>query len=237
MKWITIGDIHGRDNWKSIAFEQYDKIIFMGDYVDGREELDELNNLIEIIELKKAYPDKVVLLIGNHDIQYYWYSLKRLRIYKEQYAFDYQRLFQENENLFQLTYFEHGHLWIHAGITMRWIQFMQTMEHDFTDYTTEQLATRLNQLLDMRCKDLFSVGKARGGDLVGGPFWADVSELKASPAPFHQVVGHNKVIEPSHWEFERGSIRFTDCLTHCNGCWVFYPNERTWDVEIIGNNK
>jgi predicted phosphodiesterase len=38
MKWITIGDIHGRDNWKSIDITQYDKVIFMGDYVDGREE-------------------------------------------------------------------------------------------------------------------------------------------------------------------------------------------------------
>jgi predicted phosphodiesterase len=52
MKWITIGDIHGRDNWKSIDIAQYDKVIFMGDYVDGREELDELKNLEEIIDLK-----------------------------------------------------------------------------------------------------------------------------------------------------------------------------------------
>ena len=237
MKWITIGDIHGRVNWKSIDIMQYDKVIFMGDYVDGREELDELTNLIEIIELKKANPDKVVLLVGNHDLQYHWFSSKRLRIYKEHFELDYQRLFKEHEDLFQLTYYEHDNLWVHAGITTRWIQYMQMNNHDFSDFTTEKFASHLNQLLKERCKDLFSVGKARGGNDVGGPFWADVSELRASPAPFHQVVGHNKMMEPTHFELERGSLRFTDCLTHSNQFWVFHPIEQTWKIENIGIDK
>ncbi len=233
MKWITIGDIHGRDNWKSIDIHQYDKVIFMGDYVDGREELDELRNLEEIINLKLKYPDKVVLLIGNHDIQYHWYMSKRLRIYKEHYALDYQRLFKENEEFFQLAYYAHEHLWVHAGITTRWIQYMETNGHDFKDLTTENLVANLNQLLTERCKDLFSVGKARGGNDVGGPLWADVSELRASPAPFHQIVGHNKMIEPTHFDLELGSLRFADCLTHCNQFWVYHPNELAWKKEII----
>jgi hypothetical protein len=233
MKWITIGDIHGRDNWKSIDIHQYDKMIFMGDYVDGREELDELRNLEEIIDLKLKYPDKVILLIGNHDLQYHWHSSKRLRVYKEKYALDYQRLFKQYEEHFQLSYFAHDHIWVHAGITSKWLQYMQTIGHDFSEYNAKGLSAHLNHLFEKGCKDLFSVGKARGGFDVGGPFWADVSELNASAAPFHQVVGHNKMHGLTHHESEKGSIRFTDCLTFCNEFWVFQPRNLEWNKEII----
>ena len=36
MKTIVIGDIHGRDVWKEIVFqEQADRVIFIGDYFDS----------------------------------------------------------------------------------------------------------------------------------------------------------------------------------------------------------
>ena len=39
MKYIIIGDIHGRTNWKEIInYEKdYDKVIFQGDYFDPYE--------------------------------------------------------------------------------------------------------------------------------------------------------------------------------------------------------
>jgi predicted phosphodiesterase len=237
MKWITIGDIHGRDNWKSIDINQYDKVIFMGDYVDGREELDELKNLEEIIDLKLNYPDKVVLLVGNHDLQYHWHSSRRLRVYKEKYAFDYQRLFKQYEEHFQLSYYAFEHLWVHAGITTRWLQFMQMHGHDFSECKTKDLSLQLNHLFEKDCKELYSVGKARGGLDVGGPFWADISELRMSAAPIHQIVGHNKTETPMHHELERGSFRMADCLTHCNQFWVYQPMELSWSKEIIALGK
>lgn len=237
MKWITIGDIHGRDNWKSIDINQYDKVIFMGDYVDGREELDELKNLEEIIDLKLNHPDKVVLLVGNHDLQYHWHSSRRLRIYKEKYALDYQRLFKQYEEHFQLSYYAFDHLWIHAGVTTRWIQYMQMHGHDFSECKTKDLSIQLNRLFEKGCKELYSVGKARGGNDVGGPFWADISELKSSAAPIHQIVGHNKSEMPMHHELERGSFRMTDCLTHCNQFWIYKPLAPSWSKEIISLGK
>ena len=75
MRYITIGDIHGRDDWQAINIRNYDKIIFIGDYVDSFEKSDFaiLENLKKIISLKKRHPDKVVLLLGNHDVQYLHY--------------------------------------------------------------------------------------------------------------------------------------------------------------------
>jgi len=54
MKTITIGDLHGKDYWKNIDIEKYDKVIFLGDYVDSFNESNDgiYNNLKEVIELK-----------------------------------------------------------------------------------------------------------------------------------------------------------------------------------------
>ena len=35
IKILTIGDIHGKSVWNEIIPENYDKIIFVGDYVDS----------------------------------------------------------------------------------------------------------------------------------------------------------------------------------------------------------
>ena len=72
MKIIVIGDIHGRDIWKEIVKQEYDKVIFLGDYLDSYDlPVDkQRQNLIDILEFKANNRDKVELLIGNHDFQY-----------------------------------------------------------------------------------------------------------------------------------------------------------------------
>ena len=72
MKTITIGDIHGRSDWQEIDPANYDKIIFVGDYVDSFtvSDIDIITNLLNIIQFKKDNMNKVVLLLGNHDLQY-----------------------------------------------------------------------------------------------------------------------------------------------------------------------
>ena len=78
MKLILIPDVHGRTFWKEPVrkhIDDYDKVVFLGDYLDSypdewkdvehtRE--DDINNMLEIIDLKAKYKEKVVLLKGNH---------------------------------------------------------------------------------------------------------------------------------------------------------------------------
>ena len=98
MKIITISDLHGKDIWKNINPDEYDKIIFLGDYVDapyrnitqvseldsiysralvdpdaGRSNAEIIYNLNQVIEFKNKYSDKVELLLGNHDIPYVYH--------------------------------------------------------------------------------------------------------------------------------------------------------------------
>ena len=64
MKIRVIGDLHGRDWWKrKVKTGDSDLNIFLGDYVDSYIVSDEgiINNLLDIIEFKKAYEDKVIL--------------------------------------------------------------------------------------------------------------------------------------------------------------------------------
>jgi len=110
---LIIPDIHGRTFWKvAIDSGEYGKVIFLGDYVDPyeREGISvsmALNNFNEIIALKEQYPDKVILLLGNHDLHYYsehYCELAQSSRYSHKAAITLQRLFQEKKNLFQLVW-------------------------------------------------------------------------------------------------------------------------------------
>jgi len=77
MKILAIGDIHGRDFWKSPVkryLKKVDKVVFLGDYFDPYEDegvdytfKGTMDNFNEIVQLKRDNPDKVILLLGNHN--------------------------------------------------------------------------------------------------------------------------------------------------------------------------
>lgn len=73
----AISDIHGRyDLLKDIIdthihFEQNDKLVLLGDYVDGQYAKQSYQTLDYIYHLQQKYPDQVYVLCGNHD---YWLS-------------------------------------------------------------------------------------------------------------------------------------------------------------------
>lgn len=76
MKIIIVPDVHGRTFWRKTTelIDNVDKVIFLGDYLDPYPDIDGIfphEALIEfkdILEFKKSYPDKVILLLGNHKI-------------------------------------------------------------------------------------------------------------------------------------------------------------------------
>jgi metallophosphoesterase superfamily enzyme len=75
MKTVLIGDIHGHDSWKQIIEQEQDadRIIFVGDYFDSFTipGLIQCENFQDIIEFKKTSDKEVVLLVGNHDYNYF----------------------------------------------------------------------------------------------------------------------------------------------------------------------
>lgn len=216
MKTITIGDIHGSAFWRNVDVADYDKVIFVGDYTDHWTfENDTIErSLKDIIKLKQDNPDKVELLLGNHDLQYMFsggrHSCSGLRPEKR---VDWKILFNDNKELFKAAYYEetmHGkYLWTHAGLTNAWYVAR------FMDYAGmyDNLGEALNAAFNDYRKFMFDVGYDRYGmQPYGGPFWADRQETMSDMLRnVHQIVGHSRVDEIKRYEEDvNTSITYVD---------------------------
>jgi len=198
MKIVSIGDTHGIDILPEINIVNYDKIIFVGDYMDsftvsGPTQID---NLLKIIELKLTYPEKVELLLGNHDIQYYLHDsllyLVRASGYNPITKFDAYDVFTKHKDLFKIAWQYDNYIWTHAGIHKGW--YNDTFKR-FDIHKT--LADSLNFELEEQNPVLWWCSLQRGGShKTPGPLWADKIETWRKPLPgFHQIVGHTHLSE------------------------------------------
>ncbi len=223
MKFASIGDIHGRQNWKILYTDisNTDKIIFIGDYTDsfhftGQEII---ANLIEIINLKKQFPLKVELLLGNHDIQYMFGSKYRCKGYNPNANESLYRLFNDNRDLFKLAHEEQiddkKYLWTHAGISnnyMTWLKGITRFDLDeFSDVADAINSIGLNT---GEQPSIFACGYSRGGSYKhGGPLWADKRETSLDMLKgYHQIVGHTPVQDIITIEGNDNSITYIDVL-------------------------
>ena len=198
MKILVIPDLHWLDYWEQFAegADEFDRIVFLGDYVDSYVFDDNtiIKNLREIIAFKKEYPDKVVLLLGNHDIQYIWKG-NNCSWRRESYALVLETIFKENLDLFKVFHEEWGYLFSHAGISEGWIeQNKDILENYFSELYTDSYE-HFNMLLNTHDKDiLFQVWSHRGGrNTYGWPLWADSHETCRSNTGLTQVVWHTRM--------------------------------------------
>ena len=129
LRILTFGDIHGRNVWKDVidreGIDNLDLIVFLGDYFSSREDIPvdlQEENFRHIVEFKNMYPDKVVILRGNHDMEackYYWaecypsHHSKWVYENKEWFLDNTQWVLQIDDVVFS-----------HAGITKRWYEDM-----------------------------------------------------------------------------------------------------------------
>jgi predicted MPP superfamily phosphohydrolase len=218
-KIVNIGDIHGRIFWKLIDINQYDHIVFVGDYVDSYPYDDEhiLSNLLDIIELKKNYPDKVILLLGNHDIQYMFLSEGfECSGYRPSMASTLQHVFKDNKRLFQMAFQMNDYIWTHAGIAEKWYDYNKKEIDQFSEkFDCENLADTFNKMMySKENRLLHQVGRKRSGYYpAGGITWADRYETSLNPFKgYHQIVGHTPIDRIEKFGDENGSIRYIDTL-------------------------
>ncbi|MBC8155803.1 MAG: metallophosphoesterase [Bacteroidetes bacterium] len=214
MKLIAIGDLHGRDAWKQVDIEAADRVVFLGDYTDSHHFSDEViyQNLEEIIRLKQRKPDKVILLIGNHDAQYLHYPRYRCSGFRPVAQPALSALFAKHEGLFQVAYQQESYLFTHAGLSTEWYKHRKPYLEQID--AEAPLADQLNAMHQRESTAglLFEVGPVRGGrDRYSGPVWADRSETRtAYLLGYHQVVGHTPVSEITTLGDENGSITYCD---------------------------
>lgn len=224
-KILVIPDVHGRLFWKDPAqkyVNEVDRIVFLGDYLDPYPQEDGpftpegiLHNLMDIIHLKQEYPDKVILLKGNHDEHYssqIFCSLARATRCDRSNWSKYYEVFSTHEGLFQLAWMEEcmgiPYVFTHAGLSAYWLHKVNEniwqLPDDELSITHQDIIDRLNGLDSTveGAKMLSIVGfcRSRMGEKTGSMLWADVNELGLRvPSSAYdldkvfQVFGHTRL--------------------------------------------
>lgn len=212
-KILVFGDIHGRKFWKKPFNEHVDKVekvVFIGDYLDfypdewedgEHTRKDDIDNFLEIIDLKTKYKDKVILLKGNHD-QHYINGIfnelaggTRKDIYNQKII---KEIFDEFKDYFQLAHEEtigdRRFLFTHAGVCKSWYE-----KHK--DLIGELNAENLNKLdfSDDGQGALSQISTYRSwfGEKTGSILWSDVRERYLDKSEniedIYQVFGHTRL--------------------------------------------
>ena len=208
-KFLFIGDIHGQDTWGTIANDalaKFQDVIFVGDYVDSFNISPALiiHNLEAIIGFKIQNPDKVTLLLGNHDWAYI-YDEQAISGFKWHQWQQYKKIFKDNIDLFDLAW---GYtnpmtkkytLATHAGLTKgywnrRVLPRLEDPEDKLCKLTEGKgLEMPMHEVLNYLKGDekFWAVGPMRGGFGHPSPLWADYQELLEDPYEgINQVFGH-----------------------------------------------
>lgn len=210
MRTLIIPDVHGRDFWKNPIKEQWDKIVFLGDYTDpypGEAPQSEvLTNIIDIVEFRDKYPDKVILLWGNHDLPYWCENYRKNLSYWCRHDTlrhdDIEAYFNENLDKFQWAYQQDNILFTHAGINNG---FAKLLGEEYGQVNADTINNFFNDEKNQML--LAMVSWYRGGpDRYGSPVWADVHEHLKTPNKYikdlFQIFGHTyskKQIITKNW--------------------------------------
>lgn len=208
MKYTILGDLHCREIWKDILNKELDtsdKVIFLGDYTCPREvnledPTDACGFLYEILDLKDRYPDKIVLLRGNHDLDllgYHWAECnprdhKLVREYAQ--SGDVKGWFLENTQWIY-TIPDTSIICSHAGISTAW--FKNVINHLNCDFDDDKTALELINTLEP--SELFAFTPCKLSDYYGTSSSQPCTWIRPQTLiefglkGFIQVVGHTPI--------------------------------------------
>ena len=229
IKTITIGDLHGLNRWKDVDPGRYDKIIFLGDYFDSFIVSDDvmLQNFADIIAFKQEFFDKVILIIGNHEMSYLNEGYRSTG-YRPAIAGLIEGLLWKFMELFKIAWQHKNYLWSHAGIEQKFYDKHIAPQILVSDNT---LADTLQRLFEVEYPPLFEVGYERGGDYnnIGGLLWLHGERLLRTPLKgYHQIVGHTPcrtILHHIPYEDDpETSVTLCDCIER--------GDEKLYEIEI-----
>lgn len=219
---LIVPDVHGRDFWiepVKYTLENTDaRIVFLGDYLSpypGEFEYDfdyEANAITifsKIINLKKEFPGRITLLLGNHDMSYRFSTeICECRTDYDNYA-TIRKQFLDNKDLFKLAdeAIINGRHFIfsHAGIHKGYVKFVFPDEYDSID-DNNVVAYFNNAYFTEEPRVINSLGmydnyRGWGGYDYGSIVWADIHSWfprqEYDGYGDYQVVGHTQLVHGS----------------------------------------
>ncbi len=223
MKIIALGDLHGLSKWKQIVEnETYDKVIILGDMFDSFDiKSDDIHaNFMDIVEFKRSQPDKVVLLLGNHELNYLSHGQK-CSGYRPETKVCMSHILDElvKNGEMKVCHKEDDVIYTHAGVTKTWCDDNGIDIDDTID-------TQINELFLRNYKPFIFQSRSfrtspYGDDVFQSPLWIRPYSLKEDKIDgFRQVVGHT----PKRTVTIEDNIAFTDCLEHGDGSYLVIEN-------------
>lgn len=201
MNALFVGDVHNHlyifnDVEKLDNKYNFDRIIFMGDYVDDwlTDNHNSLETLDKVFSLKDSNPEKYTFLIGNHELSYmgfpcsgHHYELEdvmQMKLFENIDKLDFYTEVKCGKDIFYCT---------HAGINAGYIDGVLGGKDKWLDKLKEMNSNKLKSLqLLTPCSYL------RGGISDFSSFvWADLREhiMFQSDRPIipNQIIGHTLV--------------------------------------------
>lgn len=252
VRYLILPDVHGRGFWKNPVKEvlQGDgHIVFLGDFHDPypwefdsddmgylRRSVDQLK---EIIDLKKQNPERITLLLGNHDCGYAISDDICSSRMDRSHRRELEKLFQENRELFQLAeecdIAGKHFIFSHAGIHKGWVN--QVWGEDAQDARFNVVDQLNNAWLTNHYGIMYALGhydnfRGWGGYEYGSPVWSDIrSWTGVTPEEsfgFH-IVGHTQL--------ESDSPVILDTIADLDCRKAFYLDSsgdiRDWDTDEV----
>lgn len=177
MKTIIVGDIHGHISSVATALAMPYNVVFVGDYLDsfGQSVDDQIKCLIMVMDAIDAEPDRVVGLLGNHEMSYLEDSMI-CSGWKSETANHVVHLKERMLSTLKNYHWVGDYLITHAGVSN---ELLRDQEIQLDEYL------EAGNFLDI---GYFRGGTSRAG---GGLYWNDFS-MEMVPVPgYKQVVGHS----------------------------------------------
>ena len=218
---LIIPDIHGRGFWIDPVMEVLAntdaKIVFLGDYLDEYPFEPEwasvpdsrrvsIQRFERIIELKRLYPERITLLLGNHDCGYCLgddICSSRMDLHNRK---EIEGIFGDNAGLFQLAcecdIAGRHYIFSHAGILKGWADLCWGKEEvsrkDFNVVEALNAAWVSANYGILNALGDYDNYRGYGGYQYGSPIWSDIrSWIKVTPEETFgfNIVGHTQCEE------------------------------------------
>lgn len=212
---LIIPDLHGRAFFRdalSEAVRDNVEVVCLGDYIDPYVE-DGITNdeafsiLEELLEVKKARPHMVHLLIGNHDSSYLYDPEMCLSRFDHDNARRNHEFFIKNSLHFDLFFdtniAEKRFLFSHAGITSGWLSeigyslsgiddVLMSLEKEYLEYCLDNSKTAIWKKLSYISGDRGGIHK--NGSLIWVDFFEHTDQQNwLNDDGITQIVGHTQL--------------------------------------------
>jgi len=197
---LIVADSHGSPAPLLIAkknIASFDKVIFLGDFFDHIDETFEVQktNFIDTMDFKKQNPQKVTILLGNHDANY---ILEDMYKWQEEYADQIQTLIKQHILDIDVTYIEDKWIFSHAGVSKVWMKniLQDQTDDDFTPDFCMNFFAKVNKFFHAYDFNYlrFMGTDCSGNNITQNPLWIRPESLKyVALKGFNQAVGHSAV--------------------------------------------